>query len=194
MTKEGRNCILPRKMGLTSSSPAPPPIVWFEAVSGVPEDVWMLDHNKSASIVEGDPVDGNTRWGPHLFVKSLAADGTKWDAGAFSVWSLSDLERQASLLPPRASNVPVKFEIHVRGPGSSGLPLVEVSRLQAAARPEDGPHMFQVASNFNCLEVPSKTKRPDDGSFVTNLMYDSTQVHARERSPVPVLSPSCWFF
>ena len=35
--------------------------------------------------------------------------------------------------------------------------------------------MFQVASNFNCLEVPGVSTDPERGDFVTNLMVDATQ-------------------
>ncbi len=48
----------------------------------------------------------------------------------------------------------------------------DTSSLQVNASPRT---MFQVASNFNCLEVGSHRTNPFNGSYLTRLMSDSTQ-------------------
>jgi hypothetical protein len=49
---------------------------------------------------------------------------------------------------------------------------VQVSALQSQAQTGT---MFQVASNFNCLEFGSVNCDVESGSYCTHLMIDSTQ-------------------
>ena len=125
----------------------------------------------------GTPVDGDPSLGHHLFVRHAAGDKL-WDAGAFRVWSLSDLEAAAGSKLDGAddSQIECVFEIHIR---DRDIRPVEVSSLQAdsckAENQELGGTMFQVASNFNCCENASYRRNVDCGNFVTNLMSDSTQ-------------------
>lgn len=105
-----------------------------------------------------------------------AATGAAWPAGAFKVHTVRELSALAagrgdSTAPTSTACV---FEIIARRPTASEN-HVEVSALQAAVEPGGHRHMFQVASNFNCLEVPSVRTDPAGGDHVTNLMYDSTQ-------------------
>ena len=48
-------------------------------------------------------------------------------------------------------------------------------RLLDCTHPPPLPRPQQVASNFNCLEVAGAHVNPAGGSFVTDLMTDSTQ-------------------
>ena len=187
---------------------------WFEHVTGLDERAW-LRRDRSELLVRGAPVDGDARLGPHLFVCGGAADPcVLWDAGAFRVWSLRELEEGvASMLGgddgvaggasrkiatadrdggahaaaggggsrcesigsgsgSAAATDAAVFEIRVRSRGSRDASRVEVSQMQAAAGPSS---MFQVASNFNCMEFGSVHASADSGDFVTGLMYDSTQ-------------------
>ncbi len=51
---------------------------------------------------------------------------------------------------------------------------VDIGELQAKLQTKDKA-MIQVASNFNCLEVPGTSDWPDRGDFVEDMHYDSTQ-------------------
>jgi hypothetical protein len=50
--------------------------------------------------------------------------------------------------------------------------MFDTSSLQFNALPNS---LFQVASNFNCLELSSPHKNPFAGTYITQLMYDLTQ-------------------
>ena len=56
------------------------------------------------------------------------------------------------------------FEIIVRTTDEA-IPYVDVAYLQSRAKPHS---MFQVASNFNCAEVPSPWTDMSGGRFVSN--------------------------
>jgi len=51
---------------------------------------------------------------------------------------------------------------------------VDIGRLQADLKTEDQA-MVQIASNFNCLEVPSRSSSPCTGNLVEGYATDSTQ-------------------
>jgi hypothetical protein len=151
---------------------------WFEEVTGMEEKEWM---DRRGEFIElGAPVDGDSSLGHHLLIRHTG--GVKlWDAGAFRVWSLNELETAAEskwtadCIDAQAPEC--EFEIHIRH--SNDIRPVEVSSLQAdagkAENQELGSTMFQVASNFNCCENASYRRPVDNGNFVTNLMADSTQ-------------------
>ena len=155
-------------------------------MTGRREQDW-LRAPRDTLLQAADPVEYNPALGPHLNV--LHTDGTRWDAGAFRTWSLEELEgavgggggsataaagaSSAGPDPADAAAPTCRVEVHLRGPSRDVAP-VEVSRLQAACSTRDRA-MFQVASNFNCLEVPGVSTDPERGDFVTNLMVDATQ-------------------
>ena len=149
---------------------------WFEEVTGLSEEEWM--RRRGEFIECGSPVDGEKRFGPHLFIRHVE-DEVVWDAGAFSVWSLSELDEAVKSKESDNAETGEEcvFEIHVRD--SEDLRPVEVSTLQAdCGSPEYkelGSTMFQVASNFNCCENASYRTQIDRGDFVTYLMSDTTQ-------------------
>lgn len=151
---------------------------WFEEVTGLSEAEWMK--RRSEFIECGPPVDGCAEFGPHLFVRHVEDQKRIWDAGAFRVWSLSELEDAVERLSQQGTESDAgecNFEIHIRT--SNDYRPVEVSHLQAdCCRPDNSelePTMFQVASNFNCCENASHRTVVDRGDFVTHLMADSTQ-------------------
>ena len=92
---------------------------------------------------------------------------TTWRAGRFDTLSIEDLRQQAQAAmgttPPRAAPLPIIVEDGV-----------DIGRAQARLTSDDRA-MVQIASNFNCLEVPSRTCAPDYGSLVTNYAIDATQ-------------------
>ena len=148
---------------------------WFEEVTGLEEKEWMDRREEFLEL--GTPVDGDSSLGHHLFIRHAAGDKL-WDAGAFRVWSLSELEAAAESKVDGAddSQAECEFEIHIR---NRDIRPVEVSSLQAdsckAENQKLGGTMFQVASNFNCCENASYRRKVDCGNFVTDLMSDSTQ-------------------
>jgi hypothetical protein len=150
---------------------------WFEEVTGLEEKEWM---DRRGEFIElGAPVDGDSSLGHHLLIRHSGGERL-WDAGAFRVWSLSELEAAAESKMHEADDTQTaecEFEIHIRK--SIDIRPVEVSSLQAdsckAENQKLGGTMFQVASNFNCCENASYRRAVDSGNFVTNLMADSTQ-------------------
>jgi hypothetical protein len=75
---------------------------------------------------------------------TLASDDRQFDAGRFAVKPLGDLKREA--LARRTASAKVTFSV-IAGQD----PLTDIGLLQAAASPGS---LFQVASQFNCLEAP----------------------------------------
>jgi len=65
-----------------------------------------------------------------------------------------------------------KLQVRTRTEWNASVPLFDTSAMQARAGRK---HMFQVASNYNCLEVASEYTDPFDPSFITNLVRDTTQ-------------------
>ena len=88
-----------------------------------------------------------------------------YDAGSFRVFSVGELDALAAAQPAAEENSPV-FEIHVRS-SAAQLPAVEVSCLQAASC---NGALFQVASNFNCIENAHHSIAADCGEFLTFQM------------------------
>ena len=130
---------------------------WFSDITGLPEQEWLK--NRAESIIAKPN-------GTDLMVRNLRT-GALHEAGCFAVYSLADL---IPTTPPKVQNPP-PFELHVRT-DRKGIRLVDVAHLQTQAEENT---LFQVASNFNCAEVPHKKIQMDNGSFVSNLAIDHTQ-------------------
>ena len=144
---------------------------WFEEITGLSEKEWMERRGEFIEVV------GNDEFGPHLFVRHISGK-CRWDAGAFRVWSLHELEAAVEGEVQNTDHAEeCRFEIHIRD--TTDERAVEVSCLQADCGREEykelGSTMFQVASNFNCCENASFRTGIDRGDFVTYLMADSTQ-------------------
>jgi hypothetical protein len=141
---------------------------WFDWSLGVDERSFLLNRHQFIRLGSA----GITPFGPalELVPRPGSTHDHAFQAGCFKVFSIAELDSLAMNTDSRSRNQTV-FEIHVRT-SSANLHRVEVSNLQMTAR--EGT-MFQVASNFNCLENSAAGVYADYGNFVTNLMYDSTQ-------------------
>ena len=149
-----------------------PASAWFEYLLGVPEAQWLAA--REASLVPApSPAGVPPRFGQYFSLRNLAhPERAALCAGAFSVWTLAELQALAAAAPAGAAAAPPPvFEIHART-HEACLAQVEASALQVAAAPNT---MFQVASNFNACEVPAAHLPVDSGTFVTCLMEDHTQ-------------------
>jgi hypothetical protein len=102
------------------------------------------------------------------------------DMGQFLVLSIGDLfsacknldHRDEGQIHPLQPNIsPPRLQIKVRKQYGHTEEF-DTSALQVRAQPGT---MFQVASNFNCLELSSALVNPFSGHYLTHLMSDSTQ-------------------
>lgn len=69
---------------------------WFQVVTGLPEAEWI--HRCGEFIENGCDIDGDPRWGDHLYIRH-AKTGNRLDAGAFSVWTLNQLQDAMKHIP-----------------------------------------------------------------------------------------------
>jgi hypothetical protein len=149
---------------------------WFQVVFGKTEAEWLAADASEKGLrfrKKWEP-----RFGPHVGV--VGAGGRILDAGCFSVWSLQDLEAEgkdadgsSAPKPLTAKTRPVlPLDIYVRKHDGVPVQFVDVNALHCNATPGT---MFQVASNFNCMEIGRDDTDPRHGAFVTHLMSDYTQ-------------------
>lgn len=90
--------------------------------------------------------------------------------GQFSQPTINELK---ALTAKRLANNPNGVKLHVDYRTNYGhMQAFDTSALQFTA-PENA--LFQVASNFNCLEVPKANYNPFNGYFLTGQMTDNTQ-------------------
>lgn len=95
---------------------------------------------------------------------TLYAGGGRYAAGRFEVLSLSELGARARLARERSGQPQARLRVCICDGAS---PATDIGALQAFAPPRT---LFQVASQFNCLEAP--------GSFITEVadyLHDPTQ-------------------
>lgn len=89
----------------------------------------------------------------------LTASGRTFQAGHFSTPSIGELESRARQRPASgAVSFSVLLGTHIH---------TDIGALQAMAGPQS---LFQVASQFNCLEAPGPSL-----AAITDYVYDSTQ-------------------
>lgn len=95
--------------------------------------------------------------------------GVRDDMGCFETHTVKHLEDNAlcMLRPP----ITRPLIVTVR------TAMIREEEFDTSALQVNGPEraMYQVASNFNCLEVGSERTNPFSGYFLTQLMSDSTQ-------------------
>ncbi len=106
------------------------------------------------------------------FNYTLAEVPTKYHSamGQFSQLSINELKALITDFP--VNNLDgVKLHVDYRTTYGH-MYLFDTSALQFTA-PENA--LFQVASNFNCLEVPKANYNPFNGHFITQQMTDMTQ-------------------
>lgn len=93
-------------------------------------------------------------------------------AGTFSIYSINELRENLKIV---GNNIPI-VNIYSRSKNNS-IQYFDTSYLQCHTKVSnsDVPVMYQVASNFNCLEGGSHLTNHFDGSHLTDLMSDATQ-------------------
>jgi len=127
---------------------------WFEKTFGFKERSYEVTRNQFRLE------ENNTK------LVSLA-NGRKFHIGEFGTPSLAELHNQLNAL--------VDEEEENNDDEPSGLTfqhkIADVKELHMD--PENEGAIFQVASQFNCLEMISERVTPDDG--ITRYMYDRTQ-------------------
>jgi hypothetical protein len=139
---------------------------WFSDITGLPEHKW-LEHRAESIILAPNGTD--------LLVRNLRT-AELHEAGCFRTHSLSELSTRTKHAVQQKS--PPPFELHLRS-DRQGIRYVDVAHLQAHAQEHT---LFQVASNFNCAEVPHTSIHPNNGTFVSNLAIDHTQGPAASAS------------
>ena len=118
--------------------------MWFEKLFGFPETSYP--ETKAQFVVEGNRL------------RSLA-NGASFSIGEFSTPSLAELRARGRKLAARG-NLRCTHE-----------PIGDVLNLHA--RPDNHGALFQVASQFNCLEFAAPSVVPEDG--VSRYAHDPTQ-------------------
>ncbi len=116
---------------------------WFERITGVPEGPY--EETQAALSV----VDGRLR---------CRGGGYSYGAGTLSLPSLAELRAQA---------------MAARRSGPSRLSIVQGDVRALHRAPENRGALFQVASQFNLLEMVGPDVEPEDG--VTRYAHDHTQ-------------------
>lgn len=99
------------------------------------------------------------------FVNS--STGQQWSAGKFECKTIEELEQEIS-------SIPRDDELVERVPLLRVIEGCDIGELQAKLKTEDRA-MVQIASNFNCLENPSRGCLPDYGNLVEKYCIDATQ-------------------
>jgi len=89
----------------------------------------------------------------------------KWPVGRFECPSVAQLKCQLEEQTVRDGG---------HGAALTVVDGIDIGELQATLKTEDRA-MVQIASNFNCLEVPNRGCPPDYGRLVTGYATDSTQ-------------------
>jgi hypothetical protein len=92
--------------------------------------------------------------------------------GTFEQLSIAQLKAQIDFTNPNNPTNSVKLNVYYRDTYDSHTELFDTSGLQYNAKPGT---LFQVASNFNCLENASKKTNVFNGYLITGQMTDTTQ-------------------
>jgi hypothetical protein len=153
---------------------------WFEKVLNVREAEWLriLDADPASLVRVSDMAVGDRRVPRMEFVPvGLGAGGVcPYSGGSFSVWSVEQLRDAGTWSSGKRSGTggvkDVPLQVFVRRHERVPADLVDVHVLQSQSTPGT---MFQVASNFNCLEAANEMVDYGSGMFVTKLMTDRTQ-------------------
>jgi len=93
--------------------------------------------------------------------------GQQWSAGKFERKTLQELEQEVK-------SIPLDDELVERVPLLRVIDGCDIGELQAKLKTEERA-MVQIASNFNCLENPSRGCVPDYGYLVEKYCIDGTQ-------------------
>jgi len=118
-------------------------MTWFEQLTGLKE-------SSATEVRSGLKLEG-TR------LTSLA-NGCSWDCGEFEVVSLENLRERIKTIPP-TGRLRLREEV------------ADVQQLHANSK--NAGAFFQVASQFNLLEMTDPSRTPDDG--IGCYQFDRTQ-------------------
>jgi hypothetical protein len=135
-----------------------------ETILGIPEAalVAMMDpHERNARFVRAEH---------HCFVNEVTGYWTSY--GDFYTPTIASLRQRVAALVPK-NKQPTKNKT-TPPPPLSTRSGVDIGALQGTLTTSDQA-MVQVASNFNCLENPSRRSRLDTGQFVDQAYLDCTQ-------------------
>jgi hypothetical protein len=134
----------------TGAEPEIPAEAWFQWMLGATENDLIAD--RAAFYKDGA-----------IASRSLTRD---WTTGSFVTPSVAELRSSVSELGAAAE--------HARSVPLRVVDGIDIGILQGTLKTEDCA-MVQIASNFNCLEVPSRGAHPDYGHLVEGYATDSTQ-------------------
>lgn len=95
-----------------------------------------------------------------------------FNCGNFEQLSIGDLQQLAQEKPRNQQAKAGTFSIIARRPNYADRSVVDVATLQAM--PENRDAVFQVASNFNCLEAVDANQNIEE-QLLTSYIYDMTQ-------------------
>ena len=135
---------------------------WFENITGYTESQYAYKYQEELC----KKTDGK-----------VTLNGKEYNTGTFKIESIGDLKKELdSHDQPNGqfSNFPLRIYVPTK---DTSMPLyfyeLGVSTLQADAK--NNNCMFQVASNFSCIEPITETTFPDSANFITNYYRDNTQ-------------------
>ncbi|CAJ1337504.1 unnamed protein product, partial [Effrenium voratum] len=94
-----------------------------------------------------------------------ASTGQEWPAGTFECKTVQELEAAVRALPEASERSKAALRV---------VDSCDIAQLQTELKTEDEA-MVQIASNFNCLENPSRGCLPDYGCLVEKYCVDATQ-------------------
>ena len=142
---------------------------WFKDWVGVSEKEFLNARHKYIRRLDNG----------HLAIYNRLSNQV-WSAGHFEVQSIGELLQKVTTESKdnSAKKALPQIEIIVRRTDEA-LAHVDVAYLQSRAKPNS---MFQVASNFNCAEVPSPFTDMSGGRFASNNALDHTQGPAASAS------------
>jgi hypothetical protein len=141
---------------------------FFENAFGFPEPPYNGARAVLQSLVRvrEDPLDG----APVVHIRSTRGGGREWQAGTFTTPSLRELREAVAvhLQTRQSSSAGESAHGRVRLRHEA---ISDVKRLHMD--PANDGAVFQVASQFNCLEMIDPHVVPEDG--ITRYEYDPTQ-------------------
>lgn len=124
----------------------------FESIFGIPESEWDFQLHSLPNYNRDD-----------------------YKYGIFETKPLTELELLFNEAKLKENDKMPVFEVRLHnGINNNNKKYFDVSCMQYNSEEKYKP-LFQVASNFNCLEVASSLTNPFSGKFITHQLIDSTQ-------------------
>ena len=132
-------------------------MTWYESEFGCKEGCGFAAARGAFSVSRGD--DGD------VTLTAVGGNGRSYHVGAFEDPSVEELRSRVR-------------ELQAASPADAGLETLTFSNIAGDARslildPENAGAVFQVASQFNCLEMVGPGTTPESG--ITQYVHDKTQ-------------------